>query len=341
VVTSDGYHSTVGIGETRITEGREIAPAEQHIHKKLFDIGQYDVGSNLYFKGLKKAFTTYDPDMFINETDTTGCTNYYSFRTMLMGCVGLDMSQPKNVATLLYNIVQYFRIFEITLFPMNHTVAELSGTNTNKFQQVSLRYNSTQSKVEIRINDTLQTFVEATVLSALTTMLSNSSHYMFNLGVPDTDTNAYTLRGPWLKLFGNELDEGTFHVINKNLNLRCVLQYTGYDFINMHTNFSRAVYAANQQSDDWQIVPTNIFWTINVVSDPGKYTYYENMSSSGKIPYNTPIMDEIEVYFTDKYGDIIDDIHEFTCVFTFDFSDKKPASEPLTSKRARRTLAMF
>jgi hypothetical protein len=47
---------------------------------------------------------------------------------------------------------------------------------------------------------------------------------------------------------------------------------------------------------------------INVVSDPGKYTYYENMSSSGKIPYTIPIMDEIEVYFTDKYGDIIDDI---------------------------------
>jgi hypothetical protein len=32
------------------------------------------------------------------------------------------------------------------------------------------------------------------------------------------------------------------------------------------------------------------------------------MSSSGKIPFTIPIMDEIEVYFTDKYGDIIDDI---------------------------------
>ena len=109
----------------------------------------------------------------------------------------------------------------------------------------------------------------------------------------------------------------------------------------MHTNFSRVVYAANQQSDDWQIVPTNIFWTVNIVSDTGKYTYYDNMSSSGKIPYTIPIMDEIEIYFTDKYGDIIEDIREFTCILAFDFSDKLPAKEPLTSKRARRTLAMF
>ena len=72
-----------------------------------------------------------------------------------------------------------------------------------------------------------------------------------------------------------------------------------------------------------------------------RYTYYDNMSSSGKIPFNMPIMDKIEIYFTDKYGEIMDDIKKFTCIFTFDFSDKIPAKEPMTTKRARRTLAMF
>ena len=148
------------------------------------------------------------------------------------------------------------------------------------------------------------------------------------------------MQGPWLKLLGVSLDKG-YVALNYNYPLLCSLQTGGYDFINMHTNFSRAVYAANQQSEDWQIVPTNIFWTINIMSYPGKYTYYDNMSSSGKIPYTIPIMDEIEIYFTDKYGDIIDDMDEFTCIFTFDFSDKLPASEPMTTKRARRTLAMF
>jgi hypothetical protein len=122
------------------------APLEQYRYKQRFDIGQYSVGSNLFFKGLYKAFTTYDTDLFINEKDNAGCTNTYSFRTILIACMELDLSQPKNVATLLYNIVYYFKLFEITLPPLNHTVTELSGTNTNKFQQVVLRYNTTQNK---------------------------------------------------------------------------------------------------------------------------------------------------------------------------------------------------
>ena len=65
------------------------------------------------------------------------------------------------------------------------------------------------------------------------------------------------------------------------------------------------------------------------------------MSFLGKIPFNMPILDEIEVYFTDKYGNIIDDIREFTCILTFDFSERLPTKEAMTTKRARRTLAMF
>jgi hypothetical protein len=79
--------------------------------------------------------------------------------------------------------------------------------------------------------------------------------------------------------------------------LTCVLQVQGYDLVNMHTNFARTVMSANQQSDDWQIVPTNIFWNINIVSTPGKVTYYDNYNTAGKIPYSIPIMEEIEGVF--------------------------------------------
>jgi hypothetical protein len=62
-----------------------------------------------------------------------------------------------------------------------------------------------------------------------------------------------------LKLLGIPLDEGYYFEINNMKQLECNLEVIGYDFVNMHTNFSRAVYSANQQSEDWQIVPTNIF----------------------------------------------------------------------------------
>ena len=338
-----GFHSGITYGSTGVSgtttengviyldasmETHDAPPAEQSRYKYAFDLSKYDNGVNLYHKGLKAAFSKVDPDMFLEDTGTAGAPNYHSMRTMLISCMGLDMSIPSNVANLLFNIVNHFRIFDIVLPSLNNGLwndADLVGVTTTQYQQVTLTYSS---GVQLKINGVVQTSSSDTILTTLSAMLTNASHVVFNLAVPDTDSNKYTLKGPWLKLFGIEADEGNYHVISRTHELKCTLQTSGYDFVNMHTNFSRVVYAANQQSDDWQIVPTNIFWTVNIVSDCGKYTYYDNMSSSGKIPYTIPIMDEIEIYFTDKYGDIIEDIREFTCILAFDFSDKLPAKEP-------------
>ena len=298
---------------------------------------------NLYHFGKEAAFSTVDTDLFLDDVDNALCPNYHSMRTLLISCLGLDMLSTGNAVNLLYNIVNDFRIFDIVLPPLNNNLyaSDAGITAASKYQQVTLTYNTAASRVELKINGATQLSDEPGIRAMLFDMLYNASHYVFNLAVPDTNNNVYVLKGPWLKALGIEADEGEYHVIDKTRGLKCTIQGEGYDYIHMHTNFSRVVFAANQQSEDWQIVPTNIFWTINVLADPGKYTMYSNQSSSGKIPFSMPIMDEIEVYFTDKYGDIIDDLREFTCTLTFDFSDKQPAKEPMTIKRARRTLAMI
>ena len=318
----------------------EAPPQEQSSFKFANEVATaIQEQKNLYHHGQKAAFSKVDADLFLDDKDNATCPNYYSMRTMLIACLGVDMITPYNVAELLFGIVNDFRIFDIVLPPLNHDIT-LTGTGT-KYQQVTLTYNTAASRVEMKINGDTEVTTSSEIISKLITMMSYTTHYVFNLAVPDTNNNVYVLKGPWLKVLGIEADEGNYHVIDKTRQLKCTLQVGGYDYIHMHTNFSRVVYAANQQSEDWQIVPTNIFWTINVPSEPGRYSMYTNQSSSGKIPFNMPIMDEIEIYFTDKYGDIIDDLREFSCTLTFDFSDKQLAKEPMTIKRARRTLAMI
>ena len=62
------------------------------------------------------------------------------------------------------------------------------------------------------------------------------------------------------------------------------------------------------------------------------------MNSAGKVIYFMPIMKEIEIYFTDEWGDRVIHPLDFQMVLTFDFTIPEPVPEPLTSKRARREL---
>ena len=64
------------------------------------------------------------------------------------------------------------------------------------------------------------------------------------------------------------------------------------------------------------------------------------MNSAGKVIYFMPIMEEIEIYFTDEWGDRIIDQLDFQMVLTFDFAAPEPFPEPQTTKRARRELML-
>ena len=108
----------------------------------------------------------------------------------------------------------------------------------------------------------------------------------------------------------------------------------------VHSNFGKSVSAASSALDNNYIVPTNILWPIQIVSNPGQKTYFVNYNTAGKVSYFMPIMEEIEIYFTDEWGDRLTDYIDCQLVLTFDFAPAEPLPEPNTIKRARRELNM-
>ena len=120
----------------------------------------------------------------------------------------------------------------------------------------------------------------------------------------------------------------------------CRLQNEGYNMLYLHSNFIKSVSAASSSVDNNYIVPTNILWPIQIVSNPGQKTYFVNYNTAGKVSYFMPIMEEIEIYFTDEWGDRLTDYIDCQLVLTFDFAPPEPLPEPNTIKRARRELNM-
>ena len=59
------------------------------------------------------------------------------------------------------------------------------------------------------------------------------------------------------------------------------------------------------------------------------------MNTAGKVSYFMPIIEEIEVYFTDDWGDMITDVFDWQMMLTFEFVRPDPFPEPDTIKRAR------
>ena len=59
------------------------------------------------------------------------------------------------------------------------------------------------------------------------------------------------------------------------------------------------------------------------------------MNTDGKVSYYMPTMEDIEVYFSDDWNDIITDVFDFQIMLTFDFTLSEPFPEPDTIRRAR------
>ena len=80
-----------------------------------------------------------------------------------------------------------------------------------------------------------------------------------------------------------------------------MLQTEGYDMLYVHSNFGKSVSAASNALDNNYIVPTNILWPIQIISNPSEKTYFINYNMAGKVTYFMPILEEIEIYFTDEW----------------------------------------
>ena len=110
--------------------------------------------------------------------------------------------------------------------------------------------------------------------------------------------------------------------------------------INIHTTLAKSVLGASTAMDNLRLVPTDILWSLLITNGPNSKTYFSNINSAGKVINFMPIMEEIDIYFTDEWGDRIIDQLDFQMVLTFDFAVPEPFPEPQTTKRARRELQL-
>jgi hypothetical protein len=170
----------------------------------------------------------------------------------------------------------------------------------------------------------------------LTTLLKS---YLNNTAYLQTVTagHEFIMTGPWVTIFGLEPTQsyGFGHATEDRQQIK--IKVNGYDLLNMHGNFCRGVHAAaNHDTDNYYVVPTNILWSVLMVANPGGKVYFSNYNSSGKVVYYQPVLEEIEVYFSDEYGERITFPIDFQMVMTFDFMDKEPLPEEQTIERARR-----
>ena len=158
-------------------------------------------------------------------------------------------------------------------------------------------------------------------------------------------TTEFRLAGKWVKILGynpfkySDVDTpGKYLSVTNQKPLQFTLQTEGYDMLYIHSNFGKSVSAASSALDNNYITPTNILWPVQIISNPLQKTYFVNYNTAGKVTYFMPILEEIEIYFTDEWGDRIVDYIDFQLVLTFDFAPPEPLPEPNTIKRARREL---
>ena len=67
----------------------------------------------------------------------------------------------------------------------------------------------------------------------------------------------------------------------------------------VHSTFGKLVSAALSALDNKYIVPTKILWPFQIVSNPLQKTYFVN--AAGKKTYFMPVLEELEIYFTDEW----------------------------------------
>jgi hypothetical protein len=277
-------------------------------------------------------------------------------KDVLKSCIGMNMNNNTNVANLLFEIVNSVRIIKITFFNLpgedltKTTILYYNGTATSSLI-TGVRYIvQGVDKTPTSSGATFTSDVVALIKARLDMQtdcqfsISYIDHFKALASHKDT-TGTVKMSGPWLKLLGlNPLlddykTEGKYVRLDKNTPLVCTLKVDGYDMIHMHANFARAVLGPAGIADNYCIVPTNILWSIQICSIPGEKTFFTNYNTAGKVVYYMPFIEEIEIYFSDEWGDLITDPIDFQMVLCFDHTEKEQLPEQPSIKRARRMLS--
>mmetsp|Transcript_13480 Transcript_13480/g.17243 ORF Transcript_13480/g.17243 Transcript_13480/m.17243 type:complete len:357 (+) Transcript_13480:2594-3664(+) len=269
--------------------------------------------------------------------------NYYNANVapVFSNFIGVDLTQAENAVALFEAFVgSSDDRFAITIKgdPLSADSNYVIGMATQTETDGSVTYwryiqQGSNQQTEYETDGTTKNESYTAFKNEIKTRLNLMNRFSFTL--TNTSTSVIALGGPWLKIF-NLYNVDTGRIISPQNSVFCELQNEGYSYINVHTNFGRSVHTCT--GDHRGIVPTDMFWTIPIVAPPSQLTYYTNNSSSGKIPYHFPVLDEITLYFTDPWNDPVTDIEDFILNFTFDFASKEDFVSPETLLKARDQL---
>jgi hypothetical protein len=250
-----------------------------------------------------------------------------SYQTLFQRWLTVDMSNTLNLAMFLYNFVFNFTDLTMT-FP---------GMNPPPSHQ-----NLTPTLAVVGANVTLSNIPSGGPYTTTTDIITNLASVLSNQGPgnisfilsKNTPANTYAFSGPWLTFLGLSTTT-TYTLANP---LTCYPAINGHAYINLNANIGRSVLSVN---DSKKLVPSDIVWTIPMPLPPGNQIQYTNFNAGGKISFNAPILENIELYFTDELNQPITGMEDWTVILTFDYLPEEQRPGPTTSKRARRTLAIY
>ena len=281
----------------------------------------------------------------------TAATNLKDIRGLMTTLEFVDMTNMDNVALFLYDFILQTRAISITFgsLPGDGNVANTIFWESNVVNNFNL--GRVQAPYQL-YNTGGQAWGTANTYAAFTpallaTRLKLMNQINFTMrSVASLDvaggTSEFRLGGKWLKTFHQNPAKHDAGVAGQYVSFTSAadsptftLQNQGYNNLCIHTSFAKSVYTCPSGLSQLTVAPTNILWTVQIISSPYQRTYFTNMNTAGKVSYFMPIMEEIEIYFTDEWGDVVTDEIDFQIMLTFDYSPPDPFPEPETIKRAR------
>ena len=267
------------------------------------------------------------------KSDGTNMWTTTMMKSTFLRCTTENMGNPKNIAYFLFDFLATFDDGDLFIeFPVLSYTLDDAGKLTTSPKLYSSETDGYSLSVLSNGSDSLATRIEK-----LSQYISRLSPVTFKLRLPITHVHSYTLKGAWLQCLGLRPD--TTYTFSRMNSISFELQTEGVQFINLNCGLGRNVMST--QTNDMRLTGSDILWTIPLPTSPGTRAYYTNFSSGGKIVCTTPVVETLELYFTDKYNFPVLGLADWTVILNFDYMEKEVRSQPVTSKDARRFITSY
>ena len=128
-----------------------------------------------------------------------------------------------------------------------------------------------------------------TILAARLRLMNQFNFTIQSLASLDANggTSEFRLGGKWLKAFHQNPAKKNADVADQYISFTSAvpshtftLQNQGYNNLCIHTSFAKSVYTCPSGLSQFTVAPTNILWTVQIISSPYQRTYFPNMNTA-------------------------------------------------------------